>query len=203
MKKITLIVGGALVACAVLGALLVYVAVRGIGARQPTREEKRLLLTVGALEDYGVGDPTASQCEVWTAKWNVDRSLELEYEYDTDRHPQGRRRFYLDSEAEINRSVRDARESYSMSVAAYKVGMALAGGVKVRAWDRSLSAGDQSYVADLLRDDEPVGNIVVVRQGRVLHSLIIIGLYFTKAEDLGSLLAPVLAESRERYGKQP
>lgn len=200
MKKsclVIVIILASILAAAALAAILVYIGVHGVSRRQPTVEEKRLLLTVAALKDYGIDVSNATACERWAAKWNLDGSLSLEYEFDSDLDPKGREPLSFDCDAEINRSIRDARESFFMSIAAYKAGMSLVG-VDARDWEHPPTVADQCRVANLLKDDVPVGTMVVVRQGKVLHSLIVVGVTIADAEAVKSLLEPVLAESKKR-----
>ena len=50
------------------------------------------------------------------------------------------------------------------------------------------------------RTNNVVGNVFVVRQGRVLHTLVLAGIYFDDPDDIRELFEPLLEESKKQYG---
>jgi len=199
MKRAFLILGiaVAVVALVAVSAVLVVVAIRGVSSREPTQAEKEMLVQASRLADYGADNLNPTLCETFKAKTNLDGSLELEYEYDSDRDPKSKQSLFFKSEAEINRSVRDARESYFMQIAAYKAGALLVKGRSIQESPELLSLGEQNFSALIMQDGKPLGNVVVIRQAATVHSLLTIGLYFDEADDLRSLLRGVMEKSKK------
>jgi hypothetical protein len=196
MKKSTVAIA---VALAVLGALgfaaaivaFGYFAVKGISSGPPTEAQKRLVLNTAAFESYDVD--LDAKCVKLTSKRNLDRTREIEFEHDCEGSD-----FYISSGAEICPSVRDARESFLLSVGAYRTGVAIGDG-ELQPRDELLPLGEQHYAAVIRNGGKPVGNVFVVRQGRVLHSLLVTGIYFEDPGDVRDLFTPLLEESRKQF----
>lgn len=168
-----------------------YFAVKGVSSEPPTEEQKRLVLNAATFETYDVKlDP---KCIKLTSKRNLDRTREISFEHDCDGS-----NVYVSSGVEICPSERDARESFVISVGAYRTGVAIGDG-DLQPRDELLPLGEQRYAAIIRNAGKPVGNIFVVRQGRVLHSLLVTGIYFSEAEDVRELFTPLLAESRKQF----
>jgi hypothetical protein len=197
MKKSTvaIIVVVALVAVVGLAAAVVaigYFAVKGVTSDPPTEAQKRLVLTTAAFEQYDVDiDP---KCVTFVSKRNLDFTREIEFEHECEGG-----NFYFSSGAEISPSERDARESFTLTIGAYRTGMAIGGGELVPR-DELLPLGDQHYAAVIRnKDGNTAGNVFVVRQGRVIHSLLLTGLYFDGPEHVRPLFEPLLEESRRQF----
>ncbi|HYC87861.1 MAG TPA: hypothetical protein VEO54_01515 [Thermoanaerobaculia bacterium] len=168
-----------------------YFAVKGVSSGPPTEAQKRLVLSAAAFDSYEVDlDP---KCVQLTSKRNLDRTHEISFEHDCEGSD-----IYVSSGAEICPSVRDARESFVISVGAYRTGVAI-GDAELQSRAALLPLGDERYAAIIRNNGKPVGNVFVVRQGRVLHSLLVTGLYFDKAEDVRELFTPLLAESKKQF----
>lgn len=187
------VIGGFVAVAGTVGAL-VYFGARGFGVRPPTEDEKKLVVTASTLAGYRKTDP---KCETLTFKRTLDGSREIEAEYDSTKCDTELLSFTAN--AEIARSMRDARESFALLIAAYKIGANL-GGVTMQQAPALLAAGDQHYAAQLKQGENVVGNVFVVRQGRVVHGLFIVGLTFDDSEQIQELLAPLLEESARQFG---
>jgi hypothetical protein len=196
MKRALVVLGSVAIVALVLGVLL-RLGCKGISTREPTEEEMQLLIPVSRLEPLGVTGLNPGACESVIAKRNLDGSLELEYEYDSERAPESSRFLFYKSEAEISDSAEDARESHMLQVAAYKAGTMLVKGRKLERSSASFSVGEQNYLGTVTQDGKPLGTVAVVRQGTIVHSVLILGLYFDDPEQLKTLLKPVLAKSLE------
>lgn len=177
---------------AILGGL-VYFGARGISSRPATDAEKRLILSAATFEEFG--QTLEPKCGKTISKLNLDGTREVEFDYDCGEGSA----MFLTSGAEIGRNVRDARESFALSIAAYKTGMAIGGGT-VDPRPELLTMGDQHYAAVVRSGTNIIGNVFVVRQGRVLHTLVLAGIYFDDPEDIRDLFAPLLEESKKQYG---
>jgi hypothetical protein len=196
MKKSTVAIAVALGFVAVIGlaAAVVafgYFAVKGVSSGPPTEEQKRLVLTAAAFDTYDVDlDP---KCIKLTSKRNLDRTHEISFEHDCEGSD-----IYVSSGAEIAPSEREAREAFVISVGAYRTGVAI-GDAQLQPRAELLPLGHQRYAAIIRNNGKPVGNVFVVRQGRVLHSLLVTGIYFDEAEDVRELFAPLLEESKRQF----
>lgn len=170
-----------------------YFAVKGVSTDAPTDVQKRLVLSARSFEPFEVElDP---KCIKFTSKRNLDRTRSIELEHDCEGS-----KVYISSGAEISPSVRDARESFLLSVGAYRTGVAIGAG-ELQPREDLLPVGEQRYAAIIRNGGNPVGNVFVVRQGRVLHSLLITGVYFDDPDDVRDLFAPLLEESKRQFAK--
>jgi hypothetical protein len=198
--KKAVVIGVLLAGLAGLAALggvggLVYVAVQGLWSWEPTSAEKELLVHVSRLEAYGQPARGPGPAESYRAQRNLDGSFSAEYEYDSDKDPASPQFLFLKSEAEVNRGLRQARESFSLTIGAYKVGVKLVKGRLIEPSNEPLGLGAESYHALIRQNGKPIGNVAVVRQGKAVHSLLLLGLYFEDARDLADLLRPGLETS--------
>jgi hypothetical protein len=192
-------------------AALVYFGYKGVGAREASGDERKLVITTASLSQFGI-DGLDPKAEKLTSKRSLDGAREIECEYESGE-------MFFVSNAEIHRRPRDAKESFALTIGAWKTGLALGttakiepapdliGGV-VRA-SGLLPGGEQAgdlqqtddrYAGYIKNDGKIVGNVFLVRNGRVLHSLLISGVYFDDPEDVRTLIAPLIAESTRRFG---
>ena len=184
------VTGSLLVGLAACGGL-VWVGMTGISNRPPTPEEKRALVTIGDLEPFGVEISRREEREVWQTKRHLDGSLEVEYEYDPDRAPGPGESITLMSSVTIEDSEASARESFGMTIGAYQLGFGISG-VQSREQSYGMAGVDRSHFALIVAKEKPVGNMVVIQQGKRVHGLLLIGLYFDDPRELESLLRPKL-----------
>ena len=196
--KIWLIVAGAIGGALLLGLVvcggLIYVGMAGVATREPTDAERQTLVTIRDLESFGVEAGRLEEREVWQSKRNLDGSLEIEYEYDPDLAPGPGEMISLMSSAEINSTESSARESFNMTIAAYQLGFGLYD-VQSRDQSHAMAGVDQSRFALIVKNEKPVGNMIVVRQGKRVHGLLLIGLYFEDPQELEDLLRPTVERS--------
>ncbi|MEM8954705.1 MAG: hypothetical protein AAGD22_11180 [Verrucomicrobiota bacterium] len=196
MKKVLIVFGSVAAAIALLGVLF-YIGARGVSVRPMFEDEKELLLPLSCFNPEYASQFSFEKCESFLAKTNIDGSLELEYRYDSDRDPNSPFLFYT-SEAEINRSIKDAETSFSMSIAAYKTGVALVKGRTIAPLTDFFTLGERNYAARIEDDGIQVGNIVVTRQGKIVHSLLVIGMTFDSRDEIEALMSPVVLASKAR-----
>ncbi|HEX5104885.1 MAG TPA: hypothetical protein VFV87_13790, partial [Pirellulaceae bacterium] len=146
------------------------------------------------LQPFGVQVVRQAEREVWLTKRNLDGSLEIEYEYDPERAPGAGEDISLMSSASIEPSESSARESFGMTLAAYRLGFGIYD-VQARELPHAMPGADQSHFALIVKDGNPVGNMVVVQQGKRVHGLLLIGLYFDDPQELDDLLRPTIDRS--------
>ena len=177
---------------AILGGLF-YFGSRGLSSRPPTDAEKRLILSAASFEEFG--QKLQPKCQKYTSKLNLDGTREVEFDYDCGEGAP----MFLTSGAEIGRNERDSRESFVLAISAYKTGLLIGGG-SLEPRHELLTLGDQHYAAQIRKGTNIIGNVFVVRQGRVLHTLVMTGLYFEDPDDIHDLFTPLLEESKKQYG---
>lgn len=186
--------GGLVAIAGGVGAFL-YLGANGLWSRKPTEDERKLIVTSNTLADYVKLD---ASCETLKAKRNIDGTREIEAEYEPEQCRAAEQVSFV-SGAEISHSKRDARESFAMTIGAYKTGARIGGGT-LREVPALLTLGDQHYAAEMHKGGDVVGNLFVVRQGRVVHGLFIAGFAFRERGEVHRLLEPLLQESARRYG---
>ena len=183
---------GVLALAAIVGAVG-YFAVNGISSRPASDEEKKLVVDAAALVEYGADvDPA---CGKYTTTRSLDATTEIRYECDGET-------VYILSTAEVSPNVRDARQTFVINIGAYKAGIAI-GDATLQRRDALLGdLGEDRYAALIGAGGKNAGNLFMVRQGRVVHSVMITGLYFDEADAAQELLTPVIAASGKRYAKK-
>ena len=192
---IVLAVGGGLLAVLLACGGLLYVGMTGISSREPTDEERQAVITATDLAAYGAEPERLDEREVWNTKRNLDGTLEIEYEYDQDLAPGDDDTLAVLSTVELHHSDSSARESFGMMISAYKIGFGVSG-VQSREQPHRMAGVDQSHFSLILNDGQnPVGNMVVVRAGKRVHGLLVIGVYFDDPATLEAILRPTIERS--------
>ncbi len=198
MKKRTLALAiglglfGVLALAAIVGAVG-YFLINGISSRPASETEKRLVVDAAALVEYGADvDP---KCGKHTTTRNLDGTTDVSYECDA-------KSVYVLSSTEVNPSVRDARQSFLLNIGAYKAGVAIGDATLERRDDLLGNLGEDRYAALIRSGGKNAGNLLIVRQGRVVHSLMITGLYFDDREPLRELFTPVVEEGKKQYTRK-
>ena len=183
-------------AFAVLASVIVLgVSVVGCSSSEVQDDEKKLLVTVRDLEAYGVvvADPTEG--ETFLSKRNLDGSTEIEYEYDSEKDPTNTDNLWVKSEAEIHKTAELANTAFDDRITAYKIGGFLGSSeVRISEDPDLFTWGDENYSAYFEKNGIKLGNIIVVRKGNTVFSLLITGLYFDDPQLLYDLLGPKLNE---------
>lgn len=168
-----------------------YIAAQGWDARPLTEKERKLLIDPAALAALGAKNLDAGAVTCQTTR-NIDRTRELECTHDKNG-------LYFSTAAEVDRSKRGARETFRILVVGYKAGVVL-GDAQLVAAPTLLGSrsGDERFAGYIRKNGEIVGNVFAIRQGRVVHTLLLTGIYLSEREDAEALFAPLLEESR-RY----
>ena len=172
-------------------ALFGYFAVKGVSSRPATDAEKELVVDAATLIEYGA--EADAKCGEYKMTRNLDATTMISYECDSES-------LYVLSSAEINPTPRDARQSFVLEIGAYKAGVALGGSdATLHRRDELLGGlGDDRYAAIIQSGGKNAGNILIVRQGRILHSVMITGLYFDDAEPIRELMTPVVEAGKKQ-----
>lgn len=199
MRNVIIVICLVILGITFTGGLL-YFGYNGISTRELTEDEKLLLLNYDNFQRYTDKELYPESCGKYSAKTNLDGSLELEYSYDSERDTLSDF-LYLSSNAEINRTEKDAKESFKMTIGAYHIGTKFVKGRKIQEIPNVLDLGDQSYFAMVVQDSFNIGNAVVIREGKTIHSLIILGLYFEDADIMKSMFSSILYVSKAKRNK--
>ncbi|MBN1317369.1 MAG: hypothetical protein JXA42_17945 [Anaerolineales bacterium] len=185
MKKILMVM------CQVV-ICLVFVA---CSTKEIKEEEKALLVTIRDLEGYGVIVKYPAKGESFQVKTNLGDSTEIEYEYDSEKDPESTENLWIKSEAEILDNDELASTEFDDRISAYKLGAFLGNSdVEIREDPELFSLGDENFSAYFELDGKKFGNVLVVRKGNVVLSLLIAGLYFDDPLLLHELMAPRLKQ---------
>ena len=201
MKKSGVAIALAIGALAILAFLSIiaavyFLATRSTGTRTPDAHAGRLVVSSAALQDLGVEiDPV---CGKLTSINALGFMREVKYEHDCDEQ-----RVYVESTAEMHLTGMEARQSYLMNITGMRAGLAATGtGKLVPREDLAAGLGDQRYAALFTFEGRPGGNVLVLRQGRIVHRLLITGAYFDDHEDVRQLMTPLLEESKRRQQRR-
>jgi len=189
---------------AFLGAIG-YVVWRSIASIQHppplTASDKKMVVTAASLVPFGFGTDHAVG-EHFTSVPQMGNRF-LQYEYSSARDPQAKSYLFVTSLLQTSSMELGAKQTFRMQKMTYPATISLTGGGKVTEAPELLTIGDDRYAAVLEnREGKPVGNIFLVRDGRAVHTCMIVGVVFHGPEDVKRLLEPVLHETESRYGKK-
>lgn len=183
-----------------LFGFLSWMAFRNImSPPKPTGDDRRLVLTAEALVPFGAPQPDPAHETLSTVK-QIDGTRTIEYEYEP---PFGTetRRVTLACTTMVHAHSLSARQAFHLQQLGTKGGMALAAKhAKLVEAPQLLTIGDAHWAAVIqTTGGEKTGNVLVMRQGRVIYTVIISGLALEKAEDANRLMAPLVAEADRRF----
>jgi hypothetical protein len=158
--------------------------------RPISEAEKDLLLQVKDLSQFNVTIGNLQTAETFKYTYYGAGEWEVKYMYDSPNTPDITP-LYLVSRVEFEKSDNEAISTFNQGILAYKGG-GMIGGLRIVRSLKLFQWGDQSYSAYLEKNDTRVGNLIVVRKGNKIFSLILSGLYFDNAEYVKQLLIPKL-----------
>ncbi len=182
-----------LVLCVVgSGALYLLTAV----TEEVTPADRRLVVTIHDLAEYVEDYVPDPEHETITKQRNLDRSFEIEYEYDA---PDDEDVPYLMCSLSVEPTLQDARASYLAMWGGVKLGIHFgADEVEIVERNNVFQWGDHSHFGTLEIENVPYGNVFVARKGKLIFVLLISGVYFEDRDTFSDFLAPVLSEL-DRY----
>ncbi|HKR62202.1 MAG TPA: hypothetical protein VJZ00_00615 [Thermoanaerobaculia bacterium] len=156
---------------------------------EPTADERKLLITIESLAVHDVTrSPTATEHLQSTHEFDGTRRIEYTY--------RGDRSLYIFSQVQVVPTSLSGMQLVKMQELAMRAGF----NAKLRVVPRPelLTFGDQRYAAMLERDDEAIGNLFIVRDGRVVHTLVITGFYFDHPENVAELFKVPMREAKKQ-----
>jgi len=171
-----------------IGALYVFTATE----QEVTAEERRLIVDAEALAGLVkcfVPDPSR---ETITKRRYLDRSYEIEYEYDD---PNDDYAPYLYCCVTVERKQSDAITSYVAAWQTSRLGMVWRPGAEVEVVERNslFRRGDTSRFAVVKAGGEPCGCLFVARKERIVVDLVVSGVHFEEADGFSELVSPALS----------
>jgi hypothetical protein len=182
---------------------IIYKAFDGIRHPTSSPEDRQLVVDARAFTAFGGEEPDPSR-EVFKSQKNFDGSRIVEYSYrSTNAGPAGTQ-LYLSSNVMVYPQTLSTMQMFKVQQFALKSGLSLAGHTETIPAPSLLTMGDAHYAAVLRskKTGQDVGNILLVRQGRVLHTVVIVGIVLRDAHAVEQVLRPSLDESRRRFLKR-
>jgi hypothetical protein len=190
--------------------LMAVIAIAGFGflvwksfdnLRNPaeaTVDERRLLVTTESLEPFGVAS-TGHRGETMKSIRQIDGTRNIEYVYSSKNDARAGTSLYVFSKVQVLAMPLTAMQLFKMEQLAIRAGVGLGAKVGLRPRPDLLTSGDQRYAATIEWDGKPTGNVFIIRQGRVVHTVTISGFVFDKPESVEKLFAQPLAESKRQF----
>lgn len=182
---------------------IIYLTIKGGSSPTSPAEDRKLVVTAAALEAFGARavDPAR---ETFSSVKAFDGSRTIEYSYSNGEGSPDGTRLYLSSTAQVFPQSLSTMQMFRVQKLAMKGGLSLAGDTSAIPAPSLLTVGDDHYAAVLQskKTGQTIGNLLIVRQGRAMLTVIVIGMTFDDAEAVGKLLGPALEESRRRFVKR-
>lgn len=160
----------------------------------PSSGEDRKLVLTAALLGVEEIDPLD---EHFSSIQAFDGSHTIEYSYSA----KSPKRLYISSNVQVFPQSLTTIQMFRTQQLALRAGMALGGKTTTESAEHLLTIGDAHWAAYIKPKNEPraMGNILLIRQGRVLHTIVVIGRVFNDPKEIEQLLSPLMAESERRF----
>lgn len=204
MKRQTIII--IVVSAVVVAAGLVAAAffagrmfIREVKPKPATEADRRLVVTAERMQQHGGPEPNPDYERLTVQR--MFGTAAIQYEYQIPNSVETEERIYIQSAVNVAMTRTEAMQQHALGVVAMRAGMA-ANDLKVQPAPQLLTFGDQKYAALLMKGDRPIGNLLVVRDGRIVHTLIVSGLYFEEPEAIAELLKPPIDEARKQFSRK-
>lgn len=181
---------GVPVAAIVAFALFAWYYVKSAKELPVTEADRRVVLTADDVARvFPALEVRPSAATIKKVRY-LDGSHEVEYEYEA-RTDDGIS-LYVSSSVSVEPTIDDAVMSYNSIGVGVDVGMAFAGKTTPRIRNDLFRWGEVSSHSVLEREFGPVGNVLIVRQGKHVFFATVIGVHLTDPEEISQLFTPVL-----------
>lgn len=180
-------------------ALVVALVLWACGDEKPrplTQTELRLIVTAASLTEWGMENLDARAQKIDT-RHDLDGSMTISCEYDSEKVPNAKQPLFFISNTQIFSSEIGTDTEFTKLIDAYKTGIGRVPGRYFKEKQELLTSGDQHYAAFMQNGGNIIGNVFVVRRGRVIHSLLVSRVYFDDPKDVERLFAPMFRASDE------
>jgi hypothetical protein len=202
-QRVLLLVLAGLLALAGLGVTAFFVYASMSHATTPVPgDNRKLVVTADLLVPLGARyDPSKDKLETVTA---LDGTHTVEYSYsDAEGSPEGTQLFVL-SNAFVLPNRMGAINVFHLQKFGMRGGLAALGETTTVPRPELITSGDAQYAATLLSEKtkRPIGNLILVRQGRVVTTLVLTGIALDDASAAEALMGPALYEAERRFAKR-
>ena len=180
----------------VIVTLFLVTSVSACSTGNLTDDEKNLLITLNDVEKFGISAGGSSEGESFLKNRNLDCSIELEYEYDSEKDPASTGNLWLKSVVEIYRTVPGAQTAYKDTLNAIKLGTFFGSKNVDMREDKNLFVwGNDNFGTVLEKNSVKLGNIILTRKGNTIFILYLAGFYFDDPRLLHDLIVPKLEKA--------
>lgn len=162
-----------------------------------TEADRKLVVTAARLHEFGGPEPIPDYERMTVQR--IFGTANVEYEYDIPLSAEVEDKVYIQSTLMVATTKAEAMQQHTFATLGLKGGMLAAREVKVEPAPRLLNFGDQKYAATMSMNGRTVGNMFVVRDGRVVHMLILSGIYFEDPAEVEKLMKPAVDEARKQF----
>ncbi len=176
--------------------VLIALACSGKPERRMTEAELRMVATAQSLTEWGLSGLDARAQTIDTIP-EMDGSLRVQCKYDSRKIADAKQALYHVSEAQFFTTEIEAEKAFQTNIGLYRKGVETNRGMYVHPAPELLKMGDESYAAYMQDGKKKVGNIFLIRRGRVLHTLVVSRVYFDEAEGIQRLFAPMVEAAKK------
>jgi len=163
-----------------------------------SEQEKSLLITENDLGQF-LGEGSTNLAGKYSKTLYEHRSKEIEYEFDPEQTDTSV--LFLSHTITFDAILSEAKDDYILFIAAYNVGGKMSSSdVTYVQLNNTQKYGDQSYIAIIKKDDNEIGNVLVVRRANTIHSLIFSGVYFDDTDYLFKFVSSKFMEA-DKYNQ--
>ena len=163
-----------------------------------TADERKLLVTTESLEPFGV-QSTGRRGETLNAIHQLDGTQDIEYTYSSKNDSHAKNSLFVLSKVQVLPIRLTAMQVFKMEQLAIRAGVGFSGKVQLVPRPELLTFGDQRYAAVIEHEGKPAGNLFIIRQGRIVHTLTLSGFYFEKPESVAQVFEKPLAEANRQF----
>lgn len=182
--------GSLLLVLLVIAGFHLYHGVLLMARAQVASDE--LIIPVQRLSEFGITVKCSDAC-VRRSRSHVSGSLDIDYEYDNTGRTDEEHALFISSQTYADLSPLHATQTYWTYIGGIRLGlMGSDETLEIKEVPNSLSLGNQRYWARMSRAEGPIGDVVVVRQGRMVVAYMVSGLHFSTQSDIEDLMRPVL-----------
>lgn len=181
--------------------ILTYLIIIFISSCVPvniSEQENALLITENDLNLF-LGEGGTNPAGKYSKALYEHRSKEIEYEFDPEQTDSSV--LFLSHTITFDSILSEAKDDYTSFIVAYKLGGKISSSdVNYIQLNNTQKFGDQSYIAIIKKDENDIGNVLVVRRANTIHSLIFSGVYFDDPDYLFDFVSSKFTEA-DKYNQ--
>lgn len=152
-----------------------------------TSEEKSLLITESSVLEFAIQADVEPQ-GTYARYLYPNENIELEYESSTEG-------FYISHTISFSSSDKDAKSDFDAYVLGFKTGSFL-NDIEQSPMAGIGELGDEVHASSIIYNQTEVGNLLVVKRGKIVHSILLMG-HYLEAEQLKSFLTPFFVRAEQ------